>query len=185
MRYLDLINPKPNYNFKCMSATFKLGLLSLFYSVENSSLEDKLNVLITFAQKGLSSSFIEVVDGIPYQFESTNPLEPNGTYQVKLSPLQDKEAEAISQVWQSTKATGISTNTWAGFCNDICVPNWGLSNSRLNEEKIEITEANNPNVSVTTLNSAQSFFTSTDPDEFVVNIVNVAIAHDFICCIRG
>lgn len=50
-----------------MSATFKLGLLSLFSSLENSSLEDKLNVLITFAQNGLSLRFIEVVEDIPYR----------------------------------------------------------------------------------------------------------------------
>lgn len=169
-----------------MSATFKLGLLSLFYSVENSSLEDKLNVLITFAQKGLSSSFIEIVEGIPYQFESTRHLsEPEETYQVGLSPLQNKEAEEICQVWKFTFAIEISTNTWAGFCNDICVPNWRLLNSRLQEEKIEIAAANHPSLSVTTLQSAKYFFTSVDPDEFVVNIIDVAIAHNFICCIRG
>jgi hypothetical protein len=169
-----------------MSATFKLGLLSLLSSLESSSLEDKLNVLITFAQKGLSSSFIEVVDGIPYRFELTpNLSQPEGTYQVRLSPLQNKEAETICQIWKNTKATEIGTHTWAGFCNDICVPNWVLLNSRLNEEKIELAEANHPNVSVTTLNSAQRFFTSTDPDEFVVNIIDVAVSYNFICCIRG
>lgn len=135
-----------------MSATFTLGLLKLFSFVENSSLEDKLNILITFAQKGLSSRLIEVVDGIPYQFESTrNPSERDGTYQVRLSPLQNQEAEAICQVWKSTKATGIGTDTWAGFCNDICVPNWGLPNSRLKEEKIELAAANHPSLSVTTI----------------------------------
>lgn len=144
-----------------------------------------MNVLVNFAQKGLSSSFIEVVDGIPYQFESTTPLEPNGTYQVKLSPLQNQEAEAIGQVWKATKAIGISTNIWAGFCNDICVPNWGLPNSRLNEEKIELAATNHLSLSVTTLPSAKYFFTSVDADEFVVNIIDVAIAHNFICCIRG
>lgn len=169
-----------------MSATFKLGLLSLFYSVENSSLEDKLNVLITFAQKGTSSKFIEVVDGIPYQFESTrNRSEPEGTYQVRLSLFQNQEAEAICQVWKATKATEISTNTWAGFCNDICVPNWGLPNSRLNEEKIELEGVNYPSLSVTPLQSAKYFFTSVEANELVVNIVDVAIAHNFICCIYG
>lgn len=166
-----------------MSATFKLGLLQLFSSVEKSSIEDKLNVLITFAQKGMSSSFIEVVDGIPYRFESTpNPLEPEELNQVKIFPL---EAEAICQVWKATKATEISTHTWAGFCNDICVPNWGLPNSRLNEEKLELAAANYPSLSVTTLQSAKYFFTSVEPDEFVVNIIDAAIAHNFICCIRG
>lgn len=169
-----------------MSAIFKLGLLRLFSSVKNSPLEDKLNVLITFAQKGLSSSFIEVVDGIPYRFESTsNPSKPNGVYQVKLCPLQDNEAKTICQAWKNTKATEISTQTWAGFCNDVCVPNWGLPNSRFNEEKLALKGADYPNLSVTTLQSAQRFFTSSDPDEFVVNIIDVAVSHDFICCIRG
>lgn len=169
-----------------MSATFKLGLLNLFNSVEKSPLEDKLNVLITFAQKGLSSSFIEVVDGISYQIESTRNLsELEETYQVRLSPLQNKEAEAICQVWKSTKATEIITHTWAGFGNDICVPNWGLPNSRLKEEKLELAAANHPSLSVTTLQSAKYFFTSVDPDQFVLNIIDVEIAHNFICCIRG
>lgn len=166
-----------------MSATFKLGLLQLFSSVEKSSIEDKLNVLITFAQKGMSSSFIEVVDGIPYRFESTpNPLEPEELNQVKIFPLED---ETIYRAWKATKATEISTHTWAGFCNDICVPNWGLPNSRLNEEKLELAQVNHPSLSVTTLQSARWFFTSVEPDEFVVNIIDVAVSHDFICCIRG
>lgn len=164
-----------------MSAIFRLGLLSLFSSVENSSVEDKLNFLITFAQKGLSSSFIEVVDSIPYRFESTsNPSKHDGVYQVKLFPLQGQEAEVLCQAWKDTKATEISTHTWAGFCNDICVPN-----SRIYEEKLALAQANYLNLSVTTLKSARSFFTSVTFDEFVVNIIDVAIAHDFICCIRG
>lgn len=134
---LDPILKSRGLRLAFWSAIFKIGLLSLFSSVENSPFEDKLNVLITFAQKGLSSSFTEVVDGIPYRFESTsNPSQPNGVYQVKLSPLQDNEAETICQAWRNTKATGISTHTWAGFCNDVCVPNWGLPNSRFNEEKL-------------------------------------------------
>lgn len=134
----------------------------------------------------MSPSFIEVVDGIPYRFESTpNILKPEELNQVKIFPLEDEEAETIYHTWKATKATGISTHTWAGFCNDICVPNWGLPNSRLNEEKLELAAANHPSLSVTTLQSARWFFTSVELDEFVVNIIDVAIAHDFICCIRG